>query len=94
MPVEDMFPPEKREMMWKGVKGALDKVVILAGERTIDSPWLFGGISPNYVDFSLCGMFIMLERVGPEGGWDKIKEWNDGIWLRLYDACRPCMEVK
>ena len=89
-----MYLPEKREAMWNGVKGALDKVALLAGEQIPDSPWLFGGASPNYVDFSLCGAFIMLERVGPEGGWDQIKDLNGGIWLRLYNACRPWMVVK
>lgn len=93
IPIDQMFPPEKQEAMWNGVKGALDKVAELAGERTIDSPWLFGGTSPNYVDFSLCGVFIMLERVGPKGGWDKIKDLNGGIWSRLFEACRPWMVV-
>lgn len=96
IPLPEIFPPEKQDDIWKALYAGLDIVsnTIDNIERNPGEEWPFGKGTPTYADFALCGTLILFDKVGPDGGWDKIKERNGGKWERLYEACRPFMDTK
>jgi len=94
--VQNMFPLEKRESMWRDLHVGLDKVsgIIDGIERREGEVWPFGAGKPTFADFVLCSTFIWFDRAGPAEGWHRVKGWHGGKWGRLYESCQPYMRVK
>jgi len=94
--IADMFPPDKRDGLWKALKAGLDHIsdAIDGIQRRDGENWPFGLGRPTWADFVLCSTFIWFEVAGPEGGWEMIKTWNGRKWERLYESCRPYMSLK
>ncbi|OBZ65471.1 hypothetical protein A0H81_14597 [Grifola frondosa] len=85
--VEDMFPADKQDAMWTNLKEGLNRLSKLIESVKHGNGFLFG-TTPTYADFVLCSQFIWFEKAGPKGGWEKIKEWNNGKWAGLYESLK------
>jgi len=51
------------------------------------------GREVSYADFALCAVLIWIEKVAPQDGWARVRQWNGGRWMRLWERCRDYMDV-
>jgi hypothetical protein len=91
--MDEMCPAEKREERWAVLKAGMDTMAAYIKAGTPGEHSLFStGPEPVYADFYIAISFVWMERVGPEGGLEEIKTWNDGLWARAYANCERYMQ--
>ncbi|EMD36294.1 hypothetical protein CERSUDRAFT_84368 [Gelatoporia subvermispora B] len=85
----------QREQAWRAVKEEFDFLAwILEKNAAPDGDGIVVmGRNVSYADFALCSVLIWIERVSPHDGWVRIRQWNNGRWMRLWERCRDCMDV-
>jgi len=94
--VKDMIAtsPKEEAERWQALEEGLGRLSALTDEIDHGDKWLFGtSEGPGYADFVLAAGFNWLRWVGPEGGWEKIRNTNGGKWARHLDHVEEYMEV-
>lgn len=73
----------------------LNNVSALAEEvHGASDQWLFGTAhGPGYADFVLAAAFVWFQKVGPEGGWARLKSLNGGKWEKHMNNVQQYMTV-
>ena len=68
--LEDMFPPEKQDMMWSNLEEGLSQLFALTGGKGHSEKWLLFSTErgPAYADCVLCSVFVWSKCAGHEGG--------------------------
>ena len=87
--------PEEDARRWQALEEGLNNVCALAEAVHRDSDqWLFGTAQgPGYADFVLAAAFVWFKKVGPEGGWDRLKGLNEGRWRKHMSNVEQYMAV-
>lgn len=86
-------PGPQREQAWQAVHEQFDFLAMILdknsgdGDRTVAM-----GRELTYADFALCSVLIWIERMAAHDGWSRIRQWNGGRWVRLYERCREYMD--
>ncbi|TFK65922.1 hypothetical protein BDN72DRAFT_844970 [Pluteus cervinus] len=94
VPTTTMILPEQRERAWSIAKEQFDLLATMLDKNRGDGDGVVAmGTEVSYADFALCAVLIWIERVDTRDGWTRVRSWNGGRWARLYDRCRPLMEV-
>ncbi|KAL4242417.1 GST N-terminal domain-containing protein [Abortiporus biennis] len=92
------FPPlsgSQREQAWGAVKQQFDALATMMDQNAAgDGDGVVAmGHEVSYADFVLCSMLIWIEKVSPQDGWLRVRQWNGGRWARLHERCRAYMDV-
>ena len=86
--------PEEEAARWKAVEEGLNKVLTLSDGVDHGYKWLFGTVEgPGYADFVLAAVFIWFQKAGPDGGWERMKDLNGGIWEKHMRNVEKYMQV-
>ena len=88
-------PGPQREQAWRAVQEQFEFLALVldknvgdgAGDGTIAC-----GSEVSYADFALCSVLIWIQRMAAHDGWTRVREWNDGRWLRLWERCQAYMD--
>lgn len=54
---------------------------------------IVSGHELTYSDFAICSFLIWIERVSPNDGWLRVRDWHNHRWARLLDRVRSHMDV-
>ncbi|KLO12300.1 hypothetical protein SCHPADRAFT_915666 [Schizopora paradoxa] len=94
-PHEPYPPGPSREQAWRAVRDNFDFLATVLDKNNGDDGDgdLVSGRDLTYSDFALCAILIWIEKVSPQEGWPRIKQWNNGRWNRLMDRCRDYMDI-
>jgi hypothetical protein len=85
---------DRQDELWAIFKAGMDRMAVyMSSLEHSDHSFFSTEAEPVYADFCLAMFLIWLEKAGPGGGWEKVKEWNDGLWVRVYRNCEPYMQV-
>lgn len=54
------------------------------------------GEKPNYADYMLLVVLVVLKNATPKDGWARVTHWSGGKWAKFWNACeaRGLLEVK
>ncbi|KAH7922792.1 hypothetical protein BV22DRAFT_1016629, partial [Leucogyrophana mollusca] len=75
----ELYAPEKRGAIWAAMADSPDVLAAYIDENgSGKGEWAFGGGEPAYADFVFGAAFVRFEKVGSEGGRDRIKGRNRG----------------
>ncbi|TDL18664.1 hypothetical protein BD410DRAFT_793054, partial [Rickenella mellea] len=87
-------PGPQRDQAWATVHTSFDFLATIMDKNSGDDGdgVVVCGKELTYADFALCAMLIWIERVSPHEGWPRVKSWNGGRWLRLWERCRDFMD--
>ena len=87
--------PAQREQAWQAVKEQFDTLADLLDKNSgTDGDGVVAmGREVSYADFALCAVLIWIEKVAPQDGWTRIRQWNGGRWMRLWERCNDYMDV-
>ncbi|KIY63663.1 hypothetical protein CYLTODRAFT_359571 [Cylindrobasidium torrendii FP15055 ss-10] len=86
-------PGPQREAAWAAVKEQFDFLAGILAKNVGDGDGIVTmGREVSYADFALCSVLIWIERMAPHDGWSRVRGWNDGCWMRLWERCRPYMD--
>jgi glutathione S-transferase len=87
--------PAQREQAWQAVKEQFDTLADLLDKNSgTDGDGVVAmGREVSYADFALCAVLIWIEKVAPQDGWTRIRQWNGGRWVRLWERCHDYMDV-
>ncbi|KAH9917306.1 uncharacterized protein B0H18DRAFT_1123656 [Fomitopsis serialis] len=94
--VKDMIAtsPKEEAERWQALEEGLGRLSALTDEIEHGDKWLFGtSKGPGYADFVLATTLNWFRWVGPEGGWERIRNTNGGKWARHLDHVKEYMEV-
>lgn len=92
--LEAWADPSNHPQLWKQAKEGLDALATyISGLQHSEASLFTQAQEPAYADALLVGLFLWMEKTGPEGGWEKIRGWNDGVWDRAYKLLEPYMQV-
>lgn len=94
--VKDMMAtsPKEEAERWQALEEGLGRLSALTDEIEHGDKWLFGtSKGPGYADFVLATTLNWFRWVGPEGGWERIRNTNGGKWARHLDHVKEYMEV-
>jgi glutathione S-transferase len=83
----------QRDAAWAAVKEQFDFLAKILDEN-LDAGSVVQGHQVTYADFVLCSVLMWIEKVAPRDGWQLVRQWNNGRWANVWDACRPHMEVR
>ncbi|KAI0037181.1 hypothetical protein K488DRAFT_75508 [Vararia minispora EC-137] len=85
----------QREQAWAAVRDRFDQLAtMLDKNRGPDGDGVVAmGRALSYADFTICSVLVWIERVSPEDGWVRVRQWSGGRWARLWDRCSSYMEV-
>ena len=84
---------EKRELAWAEAKKTLDLVdmAMRHNPNTVDGEFVMGS-QLTMADIGIVVQLIWLEKAGAPGDWERVCEWHDGRWKRLFDRFVPYMQ--
>ncbi|KAJ7574798.1 hypothetical protein C8J56DRAFT_1058224 [Mycena floridula] len=83
-----------RERAWGLVKEQFDFLAAILDKNVGDGDGICAmGYHVTYADFALCSVLLWIERMAPQDGWARVREWNGGRWARLKEKCREYMDV-
>ncbi|KAJ7100954.1 hypothetical protein B0H15DRAFT_465455 [Mycena belliarum] len=86
-------PGPQREQAWLAVKDQFDFLSVILDKNVGDGDGTVAcGHEVSYADFALCSVLIWIQRMAPQDGWMRIRDWNDGRWVRLWDRCKLYMD--
>lgn len=87
--------PAQREQAWQAVKEQFDVLADLLDKNSgADGDGVVAmGREVSYADFALCAVLIWIEKVAPQDGWARVRQWNGGRWTRLWERCHDYMDV-
>ncbi|RDB16471.1 Glutathione S-transferase-like protein ustS [Hypsizygus marmoreus] len=97
-PAPAMPPPQflsgpQREQAWMAVKEQFDFLAMILDKNTGDGDGTVAmGRDVSYADFALCSVLIWIERMAPHDGWARVRTWNNGRWVRLWERCKDYMD--
>jgi glutathione S-transferase len=85
----------QREYAWVAVRERFDQLAAMLDKNNGgDGDGVVAmGHELSYADFAICSVLIWIERVSPDDGWARVRQWGGGRWTRLWDRCSPYMEV-
>jgi glutathione S-transferase len=83
---------QHREQAWLAVKGQFDALAAMLDKNHDGNGTLVQGQNVTYADFALCSVLIWIERMAPHD-WQRVRQWNNGRWAHLFEACRNYMDV-
>jgi len=85
----------QREEAWRAVREQFDNLAsMLEKNASADGDGVVAmGHDLSYADFVLCSMLIWIEKVSPQDGWPRVRQWNGARWARLYERCKVYMDV-
>ncbi|KAJ7136380.1 hypothetical protein C8R43DRAFT_1089438 [Mycena crocata] len=89
-----MLPPgPHREQAWLAVKEQFDFMSLILDKNVGDGDGIVAcGHEVSYSDFALCSVLIWIQRMAAADGWARIREWNGGRWVRLWERCKAYMD--
>ncbi|KAG5637414.1 hypothetical protein H0H81_004672 [Sphagnurus paluster] len=83
----------QREQAWQAVKEQFDFLARILDKNSGDGDGTVTmGREVSYADFALCSVLIWIERMAAHDGWTRVRTWNNGRWLRLWERCREYMD--
>ncbi|KAJ7083538.1 hypothetical protein C8R44DRAFT_53675 [Mycena epipterygia] len=93
-PSFQMLPPgPQREQAWMAVKEQFDFLSVILDKNVGDGDGIVAcGHEVSYADFALCSVLIWIQRMAAQDGWTRIREWNGGRWVRLWERCKAYMD--
>jgi glutathione S-transferase len=62
-------------------------------KKVEEGPFLVGA-KATYADIIVGGWLRMFSRTLPEGEWEQVRGWHDGLFGRLHDGLEKYAEVK
>jgi hypothetical protein len=87
--------PANQPQLWQNMRTGLEAFTEYVNNVKKGPNSLFGmSEEPIFTVFLITGYFIWLQKLGPEGGWEEVKTWNDGLWARVYRLCEPYMQIQ
>ncbi|KAJ7647943.1 hypothetical protein FB45DRAFT_732696 [Roridomyces roridus] len=87
------LPGPQREQAWRSVKEQFDFMAMILDKNVGDGDGVVVcGNEVSYADFALCSVLIWIQRVAAHDGWMRIREWNGGRWVRLWERCKAYMD--
>ncbi|KAF9240035.1 hypothetical protein BU15DRAFT_46116 [Melanogaster broomeanus] len=81
---------EAREELWRKVESGFD--VVARGIAYNRGQYLMGD-NPCFVDFTLCGLLLMLRHLSPDEAWPRVCGWNGGLWKNYFNAFLSLMLI-
>ncbi|KAJ7177052.1 hypothetical protein C8R46DRAFT_48069 [Mycena filopes] len=83
----------QREQAWLAVKEQFDFLAVVLDKNVGDGDGIVAyGHDVSYADFALCSVLIWIQRMAAQDGWMRIREWNGGRWVRLWERCKMYMD--
>lgn len=83
----------QREAAWAAVKDQFDFLASVLDKNGGDGDGVVAmGYDVSYADFALCAILIWIQRMAGQDGWARVKTWNGGRWVRLWERCREYMD--
>ncbi|KAJ6502832.1 hypothetical protein C8R47DRAFT_1106910 [Mycena vitilis] len=88
-----LAPGPQREQAWLAVKEQFDFLSVILDKNVGDGDGIVAcGHELSYADFALCSVLLWIQRMAGQDGWGRIREWNGGRWVRLWDRCKRYMD--
>lgn len=84
-----------REQAWQAVYENFSFLASIMDKNNGDDGdgIVVSGREITYADFALCAILIWIEKMSPQDGWLRVKQWHNGRWLRLWERCREFMDI-
>lgn len=92
----DPIPPgAPRNQAWQAVRDSFDNLAAIMGKNGGDDGdgIVVCGRDLTYGDFALCAILIWIEKVSPQDGWLRVRSWNGGRWMILWERCKDYMDI-
>ncbi|KAJ5780628.1 hypothetical protein N7457_005788 [Penicillium paradoxum] len=82
-------PREKLKESFRNTLGELGKLFL----KDTSGPFILGS-KASYADLIVGGWLRNMRATLPEGDWEDVRNWHDGLFGRIYDALEVHAEVK
>jgi glutathione S-transferase len=84
----------QREHAWQTVKEQFDFLAMILDKNNggDGDGIVVQGHEVTYADFALCSVLLWIEKMAPQD-MTRVRQWNDGRWVRLWERCREYMDV-